>query len=455
MEGTIVPYDEYHFVHDALVEDPNIECLSIVVDFQDAASPRLHRVNDPGRGYPTTREELFSYDVVICSDIKQSSFTQEQLDWTAELVGKRGGGFAMVGGNTSFGAGYWDKTVWNELIPVDMSGEQGALGRGTCWGVNFHVQIPADVERHPIWRIVDDPVRNRQILEQMPHFRGSNLVERLKPGATALGVSDQPLNGINMMPVFSCEPFGKGRTFAMSTDTTRDWGLLFEFQWGENDNRYFRKFWRNVIYWLSENAAGGNRRLRVDTDKVVYHPGEQIKVAAHAYDNRLEESKRYRLVARLRQKEDMNASAVEQAALTAKASDFTYQGAVVVPPLRRFPASPNHEASPLRTAVLDVVAYDQEQQVAQASLDVQIVDDPVEFQDPRPDRESLENLAKASDGKTLHSAAELAQLLGSFSSVPGEVVVNRAPLWDHPALWLVLVLLLTLDWVVRRWWGLA
>src|SRR5205085_6424402 len=140
MEGTVVPYDEYHFVHDALVEDPNIECLSIVVNNQDVEKPTLHRVNAPSRGYPTSREELFSYDVVICSDIKRSAFTQEQLEWTAELVGKRGGGFAMVGGNTSFGAGYWNQTAWNELIPVDMSGEPGAQGRGTCGGVNFRVR---------------------------------------------------------------------------------------------------------------------------------------------------------------------------------------------------------------------------------------------------------------------------------------------------------------------------
>jgi hypothetical protein len=278
-------------------------------------------------------------------------------------------------------------------------------------------------------------------------------VERLKPGATALGLADQPLGGISRMPVFSCEPFGKGRTFAMSTDTTRDWGLLFEFHWGENDNRYFRKFWRNVVYWLSENSAGGNRRLRVDTDKVVYHPGEQIKVSAHAYDDRLEETNRYRLMARLRPKENM--SALEPAALTLKAADSTYQGTVGVPPLRSLPAPASHEASPLRTAVLDVLAYDQDQQVAQSSLDVQIVDDPVEFQDPRPDQETLENLAKATDGKSLHSAEDLAQLMRSFSTVPGEVVVTRSPLWDHPVLWLALVLLLTLDWVVRRWWGLA
>jgi uncharacterized membrane protein len=463
MEGTVVPYDEYHFVHDALVEDPNIECLSIVVDNQDAVQPRLHRVNDPGRGYPTTREELFSYDVIICSDIKRSAFTQQQLEWTAELVGKRGGGFAMVGGNTSFGAGYWDQTVWNELIPVDMSGGPSSMGRGTCWGVDFHVTIPREVERHPIWRIVDDPVRNRQILQQMPSFRGTNLVERLKPAATALGLSDQPLGGVGIMPVFSCEPFGKGRTFAMSTDTTRDWGLNFEFNWGEpGDNRYFRKFWRNVATWLAENSGGLNRRLKLDTDRVVYHPGQPIKITAHAYDERLEETNRYRLVARLRQTANTPARVdpsslkpLQETALTPKLADKSYAGELAVPPLRIFPAPANDAASPLRVASLEVVAYDEDRQIAQSSLDVQVLDDPVEFQDPRPDREQLEHLAKAADGNVIQSAEELAQLLGSFSPGAGELIVNRVPLWDNAALWLVLLGLLTVDWLLRRWWGLA
>jgi len=47
------------------------------------------------------------------------------------------------------------------------------------------------------------------------------------------------------MPVFACESYGKGRTFAFAPDTTVDWGRFFESQWGEGgDNRYFRRFWR-------------------------------------------------------------------------------------------------------------------------------------------------------------------------------------------------------------------
>ena len=108
MEGSADP--EYAFLRDALVEDPDIECVAMSVDFQNNFQPRLHRVDDPSKAYPTTREELLSYDVVICSDIARAAFTPEQLEWTVELVAKRGGGFAMIGGHTSFGSGGWDRT---------------------------------------------------------------------------------------------------------------------------------------------------------------------------------------------------------------------------------------------------------------------------------------------------------------------------------------------------------
>jgi uncharacterized membrane protein len=456
MEGTL--NNEYHWVRDALVEDPNIECLALEVNNQYAAKPILYRVNDRNRGYPTTREELFGYDVVICSDINRTAFTQEQLDWTVELVHKRGGGFAMVGGNTSFGAGFWDQTAWDGLIPVDMGGTVRAPGRGTCWGVNFRALVPKEAERHPIWRIVDDPVKNRQVLDQMPIFTGSNLVERLKPAATALGYSDRPLSNVGIMPVFACQPFGKGRTFAMSPDTTQDWGTYFERDWGEaGDNRYFRKFWRNVVMWLAENSLGANRRLRVETDKVIYRPGQPIKVSARAYDGKLEEAHGYRLVLRLQPAVRPGAApgVLQELTLGSAGPEGAYQGELTAPPPDQLFAANDNPLAGLQVATLDVRAYDKDQVVAQTTLDVQILDDPTEFQDPQPDSGRLEEIARASGGQVLRGADDLVRLRGGYTSTPGEVVVQKAPLWDHAGLWFLLLGLLATDWVLRRSWGLA
>ncbi len=462
--GNVPGRREYQYLHEAITEDPNIECVSMEVDYQYAEKPMLHRMDDANRGFPTTREELFSYDVVICSDIKRTSFTQEQLDWVVELVAKRGGGFVMIGGNTSFGSGFWDKTVWDGLIPVDISD-----ARGTVHLQTFRIQIPRAVERHPIWRIVDDPVKNRQILDQMPIFYGTNIVHRLKPAATALGYADRHFEGEDtfqpgqgLMPVFSCESFGQGRTFAMTTDTTYMWGQDFERFWGEGDNRYFRKFWRNVIHWLVENSAAGNRRLRIATDKVIYRPEQPVKISARAYDDKLEETSRYRVVARLRPSAteaqapgSAGPALLQETVLAPKGSDLAYTGELTAPGLRQMTSSFTSPISPARVLALDVVAYDKDRIVSQATLDVQVVDDPVEFQDPQPDASRLEEIASNSGGKVLRNADELAQLLRSFTTLPGEVIVTRAPVWDRVPLWLLLVTLLAAEWILRRWWGLA
>ena len=74
----------------------------------------------------------------------------------------------MIGGNTSFGSGGWDQTVWDGLIPVDMSG-RGHDRSENYWGT-FRVVIPPKAMEHPIWRIVDDPERNRQVLARFLLF---------------------------------------------------------------------------------------------------------------------------------------------------------------------------------------------------------------------------------------------------------------------------------------------
>jgi uncharacterized membrane protein len=454
MEGTVSPPGEYRFIQDALQEDPNIECVCLEVNNQLADKPILFRVNDPSRGFPVTREELFTYDVVICSDIARTAFTQEQLDWTAELVAERGGGFVMIGGFTSFGSGRWKQTVWDGLVPIEMGGADGYYHNET-----FRVRIPPEMERHPVWRIVDDPIKNRQILAEMPQFYGTNQGDRLKPAATALGFCDRPISSSGIMPIFSCEPFGRGRSFAMLTDSTQGWGIDFERLWGEGDNRYFRKFWRNVIYWLVENSRQSNRRLRIDTDKILYRPGQPIKISAQAYDSKLEVTTGYRLLARLRATgragQTGPTTVIQEAALTPNQTEHVYQGEFLAPSLQRIPAPSGGEAAPHRTAALEVIALEGDRVAAQGVVDVQILDDPVEFHDPRPDPGCLEDLARLTNGKVLHSANELAQVLNSYSTAAGEVIVSRAPVWDHPGLWLLLVGLLAVEWIWRRWSGLA
>ncbi len=168
----------------------------------------------------------------------------------------------------------------------------------------------------------------------MPMFHGTNLIDRLKPAATALGLSNGPLPGSGVVTVFSCQSFGRGRTFAMATDSTVAWGTDFEKSWGEGDNRYFRKFWRNVVRWLAENSDGNDRRLKVETDRIIYRPGQDIQVKARTYDEKLVETDRYRVAARLRLSSEDESQPFDAAAvnLAPQLLEKCYQGKLAAPP---------------------------------------------------------------------------------------------------------------------------
>ena len=381
-----------------------------------------------------------------------SAFTPEQLAWTVELVNKRGGGFVMVGGHTSFGSGGWDQTVWDGLIPIDMSGRGEA--RSEYYDGSFQVVIPPRVTEHPIWRIVDDPAVNRQVLARMPMFHGTNLTDRLKPAATTLGLSNGSLASSGVVTVFSCQSFGRGRTFAMATDSTLAWGTDFEKSWGEGDNRYFRKFWRNVVRWLTENSDGGNRRLTVETDKIIYRPGQAIQVKVRTYDEKLEETDRYRVAARLRlSSADESEPFDEQAVnLVPQLAEKTYRGQLAAPDAN---ADLENLGSTLHKQVLDVAAFDGEQLVARSNLELQVIDDPAEFRDPRPNPSLLTRLAQETRGYVIESAEELSSLLGRHQGTSIQTILTRSPMWDTPLLWLVLLGLLSAEWVLRRLKGLA
>jgi uncharacterized membrane protein len=441
MEGSAG--NEQRWIRDALQEDPDIECLSMVVNQQYAQRPQLQRIGDPSHGYPTTREELFQFDVVICSDISQGAFNREQIEWTAELVADRGGGFAMVGGHTSFGSGGWDQTVWDKLIPFDMTGRRDYLN------VDFRVQIPPAAVTHPIWRLVDDPVQNRRALEAMPPFHGTNLIARVKPAATLLGQCDRVLPQVGRMPIFGCESYGRGRTFAMATDSTWAWGVDFERRWGEGDNRYFRKFWRNVVRWLSENSLAGSRRLHVETDKIIYRPGETVRLAATAFDEAFEQTTACELTAGWAPA-DGEPSAPLPTALTADAALQEYRGELVARASEGLTLQSAGNYAVMREARLQVAATESGEEIARTSVDIQLLDDSIELLDPRPAPENLETLAQLSGGQVFTRPAELTELLRGLQSSEGEVLVHRTPLWDRPWLWISILFLLALEWSLRR-----
>ena len=198
----------------------------------------------------------------------------------------------------------------------------------------------------------------------------------------------------------------------------------FTQSWGEGDARYYKKFWRNVVYWLTENSSIGRRRLLAETDKRLYRPGEPIVLKARTFDENAAPTLDYRVAVSV---EPRSAADVHLRQLPApqarRRPDARRRPGPLLPwgeefdlasspPRSRTPPpcrSPTAKSLPTGVSLtqglrIELTAYENNTQVDSTALDVQVLDDPSEQQNPLPDHDLLRRVADDSGGTVLRGA---------------------------------------------------
>ena len=104
---------------------------------------------------------------------------------------------------------------------------------------------------------------------------------------------------------------------------------------------------------------------------------------------------------------------------------------------------------------IELTAYEDLTQVDSTSLNIQVLDDPFELQNPFPNHELLSRIAAVSGGKVLTDAESLARQLTELPVKVGPPEVRKTPLWSRWPILAVLMGLLTIEWILRRSVGLA
>ena len=293
----------------------DIEFLCLTCPDQYLQAPNLFQVSfhngemllNRNVTFPTTREELYSYDVMIISDVPVGNFSKDQLQWVVDWVTERGAGFLMGGGYTTFDCGHYDQTVWEKIIPADMK----AYGQGYVEERLPPMRIPKAARSHPIWHFSDDPEENDRILDSHPIWHGMVRIRRVKPGALVLAT--RPDTGDE--PLIAVQSYGRGRSIAYMPDPNGGWGVNFtkwappgreivgetimlgtggSFRFNEANSHpppgvvikehpspYYAKFWVNVVRWLGENSIRWKRdKLAGRALAATATPGKALPVAA-------------------------------------------------------------------------------------------------------------------------------------------------------------------------------
>lgn len=470
--GQVIMRGPHVALQQALEGDQNIDCTVLSASEAGLAAP-----NGLLDAFPISPIELASFDAIILNNVPRSSLTDEQCQWLEEWVRARGGGFCMVGGAASFGD-EWARPPLGPLFSATSLGNPS-------WRPALTVKAEANLAEplHPILCLTDDSARNRELWRALPLFRGGNASltrsDFANVLATAVPTSDSEVIATNDgeiivgFPAIATGRYGRGRTLAMAVAMTGAdaQGVL---NWGGRGRQHYARFWRNVVYWLSEDSLLVRKRLVVSTDKRVYSPGETIRIRAEAYDANATPTLDYRLKVAI---EPQSASTITDYAPIHWPSDQPRAGGVR--DLRvawgeelELPARSDTDrggAYELALAIaeasaiepndgdlrLELTAYDGAAQVDSASIPIHVLNDPFEQRNPFPDHELLANLAESTGGDVLSSPEALRDLLLRAPTTKGAPEVKRTPAWNNWWVLLALFGLLGAEWLLRRRIGLA
>jgi hypothetical protein len=202
----------------------------------------------------------------------------EFLDSLREFV-ERGGGLIMQAGEYDNPRNFLG-TALEELIPVVLD-SSGALAFEGDTSREVRPVLDDPLNPHQIVRLRPEADKNRVLWEERGGLRGFYWyfpVVRAKPGSRVLLRHPTDSGTHGRYPLLVTGYFPSGRTLFMAIDSTWMWRYRF-------GDRYHERFWRNAIRWVAlGRLKSGDRRVRLESLRGTYDLDERITLEARVLD---------------------------------------------------------------------------------------------------------------------------------------------------------------------------
>jgi uncharacterized membrane protein len=427
------PGFEQSFLKRAWAADPGLELDAVVRKGQNERGDdtfyiqaSTDRAPSLASGFPVDRKTLFAYDAIVLANVGAGFFGRERGDLTEAFVGERGGGLLVLGAR-SFAPGGVGGTAIESLLPVVLGGAPGrdATPAATGGGPN-RVGLTADGRRHPILRLGTTPEETEKRWAAAPALAGVAPLGTPRPGARVLAVAGG--SGSGARPLLVVQRFGEGRTVAFAGEATWRWRMM-----RPTEDRLYETFWRQTARWLA--APSPDPVMAAVTRGST--PRETAVVDVTVRDAAFVPARGASVSVRVRRPggrvEELAAEPVDAAAATWRA---------------RF--------KPAETGVhvVTVEATRGAERVGVATRHLLTGGADLEMADPRANEAVLARLAGETGGALVRDA-DIDRLPGMMAAVadPTSPRATRE-LWHGPVPILLIIGLLSAEWIFRRRWGL-
>lgn len=393
---------------------------------------------------PETEEEWRKFDVIIVGDIGPDSLSDQQWSILKGCVSERAALLVLVAG-PEYMPHSFDSEVARELIPVKYE-----ASRRTFYGGDeeFRFALTNTGRNHPITAQVEGQMSNERLWKEFPVIRWRHPVEGLQPGAEVLlhaeeaDVKKRKVDSAASLDAALSEVASRReREAGNALLVTRQTGagkvamLLADRTWRLREgvgDIYHHRFWGQLVRWgAGPNLRAGNEKIRLGTDQLTYTGDDRVQIMTRLRDGDLNPIVDQNLIAEV----------------THESGEVTQ-----VPLEYRENSNGIHEslAGPFREPGLYEVKVRDE---VITSFRVVGARSAIELSETTLNQPLLDSIAKMSGGRVFEGEGALADLFLKGDETRTEL--RETSLWDIWPVLLLLAILLTAEWVIRRRGGLS
>jgi len=437
---------EFRFIDNALSRDERVDVNQVV--FQQPYLGVLPESFFPRRlelpqGDDDLEQTPFSEpDLVILGDVSPDDMPQLGWEQLEEFVSEAGGTLVLTAGKRYFPLAH-NSSLVDRLLPLstirpvsitDRSATAPPILRG------FRMQLTPDGEAKTFLHFDEDSERNRNIWQHLPgHTWG--LVGEVKPGATvfANAIGSREIWGSDSQPppLIVHQRYGFGQVLWIGIDSTWRWRH-------RAGDKYHHRFWGQLGRWAAEiKASAGNELVKFGPERSDIEVGQDAVIRARWPSQTLQEFPNLKSKAEVFQT-GPSASSLPFTTIELKprpSRKVVHEGRAVSLPVGEYVVKLTVEGADVETGDIS------------APLSVSNPSTP-ELDDVTANRTLLAEIADASAGRLLlpDQLERLSELFRDPQVVSSQETETK--LWSHWLVFVLFLLLMTSEWIIRRMNGL-
>lgn len=376
-----------------------------------------------------------TFDVYIIGDVDStamhSRLQTENLTLLAEAVDK-GKGLLMLGGSHSFGPGQYHSTPLDDVLPIKMNLDEKQDFPPADLRRDLHINEPVKLlptKDHFVTRLGDEDDFKKS-WQPLPELAGANYFVGVKDNAEVL------LESESGQPILVAGRLG-GRVLAFAGDSTWRWVM-------QDYETEFKQFWRQILLWLAEQDGREKNSVWIDLPQRRFQPNAYISFQCRASNSSGSLIKDATFSARLVKPDD---SVVPLAVDPSSHKGEIEEGVLAEPGVYQIQLSGTHQGKQLGDSKFEFVVFDRDKEKAIAAAD--------------PEQMARLAAQTSTHGGQVVLPEDFGDLIKAMRDNPPDSIMvplksQLGQTWQDGACFLFLfTLLLVVEWVLRKKWGLV